>query len=159
MQTINRTAARALVTALLVGVVAAAIGGVSLARAGSDGRTITVTDVTTGSRIVNISHTQHGAPGDQAIFRSVLKNAQGRKVGSSTVVCELVLGKQLLCNGVFRLPGGTLTGTAMVPASESSMAPVHIAITGGTGRYAGATGEGVSTPQSPTVGRDVIHLD
>ncbi len=159
MKTINRTAARMLATALLVGAVAAAIGGVSLAQAGSGGRTLAFTEVQTGATFVSISHTQQGAPGDEAIFRSALKNGQGRRVGSSSVVCEIVLGKLLQCNGVFTLPGGTLTGTAVVPASETSTAPVHIAITGGTGRYAGASGQGVTTPQSQTVSRTVIHLD
>jgi hypothetical protein len=156
---ISRITARVLVTALLAGVVAAAVGGVSLARAGSShrARTITLTEVQTGATFVNISHTQNGAPGDQAIFRSNLKVA-GRKVGHSSVVCEIVLGGSLQCNGIYHLPGGTLTGTATVSASESSTAPVHIAVTGGTGRYAHASGQGISTPESPTVSRTVISL-
>jgi hypothetical protein len=160
MNRINRTTTRVLATALVAGVVAAAVGGASLARAGAAGgdRTLTLTEVQTNATFVNISHSPQGAPGDQAIFRSAVKNAEGRRIGWSSVVCEIVFGKQLQCNGVYRLPGGTLTGTALVPASESSTAPVHIAITGGTGRYAGASGQGTTTPQSQTVSRTVIHL-
>jgi hypothetical protein len=158
---ITSTTARLLATALVAGVVAAAVGGVSLARAGSGhaDRTVTLTEVQTGATFVNISHTQQGAPGDQAIFRSTLKNAGGRVIGYSSVICEIVIGGTLQCNGVYHLPGGTLTGTATVPQGETSTAPVHVAITGGSGRYDRAAGQAVSTPKSQTVSRTVIDLD
>lgn len=159
MHRINRTAMRALVTAAVAGVAAAALGGVSLAHAGGTDRTITVTEVQTGAAFVSVTHTQQGAPGDLGIFRSAVKNAAGRQIGSSSVACELVLGHLLQCNGIYRLPGGTLTGTALVPASQTSTAPVHIAITGGTGVYDNASGQATSTPQSDTVSRTVIDLD
>jgi hypothetical protein len=159
MKTINRTVARALMTALAAGLVAAAIGGVSLARAGGGDRTIAFTEVQTGATFVSISHTPQGAPGDEAIFRSVLKDANGHAMGTSSVVCQIVLGGKLLCNGLYTLPGGTLTGTALVPASQSSTAPVHVAIMGGTGRYDRASGQATSTPQSDTVNKTVIDLD
>ena len=159
MKTMNRTLGRVLVTALVAGAVAAALGGVSLARAGSGDRTLTVTEVQTGATFVNVSHMQQGGPGDQAIFRSALKNADGRRIGFSMVICEIVLGNKLQCNGVYHLPGGTLTGTALIPASETSTAPVHIAITGGTGRYDQASGQAVVQPQSETVNRTVFDLD
>jgi hypothetical protein len=159
MKTMNRTLGRVLVTALVAGAVAAALGGVSLARAGSGDRTLTVTEVQTAATFVNITHTQQGGPGDEVVVRSALKNADGKRIGFSSVICEMVLGGKLQCNGVYHLPGGTLTGTALVPASETSTAPVHIAITGGTGRYDEAAGQGVTTPQSETVSHTVIDLD
>ena len=159
MKTMNRTLGRLLVTALVAGVVAAALGGVSLARAGSGDPTLTLTEVQTGATFVDISHTQQGAPGDEVIIRSALKDAGGSRIGFSSIVCQLVLGGKLQCAGVYHLPGGTLTGTALVPADESSTAPVHVAITGGTGRYDQASGQGVSTPQSSTVSHTVIDLD
>ncbi len=145
-------------TALVAGAVAAALGGVSLARAGSGDRTLTLTEVQTGATFVNISHSQNGAPGDEAIFRSALR-MDGKRVGFSTVVCQIVLGRKLQCNGVYHLPGGTLTGTALVPASQTSTAPVRVAITGGTGRYDQASGQVTTTPKSETVSRSVIDLD
>ena len=158
MRIINRTMGRVLVTALVAGAVAAALGGVSLARAGSGDRTLTVTEVQTGATFVDITHTQQGAPGDQVVLRSALR-MDGKRVGFSSVICEVVLANKLQCDGVYHLPGGTLIGTALVPKSETSTAPVHIAITGGTGRYDQAAGQGVSTPQSETVSRTVIDLD
>jgi hypothetical protein len=159
MQIFNRTMGRVLVTALVAGAVAAALGGVSLAKAGSGDVTLRFTEVQTAATFVNVTHTQQGGPGDQVVLRSALKNEAGTRIGFSSVICEMVLGHKLQCNGVFHLPGGTLTGTALVPASESSTAPVHIAITGGTGRYDQAAGEGVSTPKSDTVSSTVIDLD
>jgi hypothetical protein len=159
MKNINRIAARVLATALVAGVVAAAIGGVSMARAGSGDRTFTVTEVQTGAQFVNITHTMQGGPGDQAIFRSVVKNSHGKRIGTSSVVCEIVLGGKLQCTGIYRLPGGTLTGTGLVPQSKANTATVHVAITGGTGRYDRASGQAVVTPQSDTVNRTVFDLD
>ena len=45
MKTLNRSLGRVLMTAMVAGLVAAAIGGVSLARAGSGDRTMTLTEV------------------------------------------------------------------------------------------------------------------
>jgi hypothetical protein len=159
MKRINHIAARVLATAVVAGVVAAAIGGISMARAGSGDRTFTVTEAQTGASFVNISHTPQGAPGDQVIFRSVVRNAKGARIGSSSVVCGIVLSGKLQCTGVYRLPGGTLTGTALLSQSETSTAPVHVAITGGTGRYDHASGQAVSTPRSSTVNKTVFDLD
>src|SRR5689334_17705915 len=101
MMIINRTG-RVLATALVAGVVAAAIGGVSLARAGGGDRTLTLTEVQTGATFVDISHNPQGAPGDMAIFRSAVKNAHGQRIGSSSVRCTIVLGGLLQCDGVYR---------------------------------------------------------
>jgi hypothetical protein len=159
MKTLNRSLGRVLMTAMAAGLVAAAIGGVSLARAGSGDRTMTLTEVDTGARFVNITHTPQGGPGDQIVLRRVVKNAAGDRVGTLNVVCEVVLDHKLLCNGVYRLPGGTITGTAQDIQSESSTTPVHIAITGGTSRYDQAKGQITSTPTGDTTTQSVVDLD
>ncbi|MGN6377410.1 MAG: hypothetical protein ACTHNU_00510 [Gaiellales bacterium] len=159
MKRINSTAARVIASALAAGLVAMAVGGISLARAGGSDRTMTITEKQVNATFVSISHTQQGAPGDQAIFRSVVMNSRGQRIGSSSIVCEIVFGGKLQCSGVYVLPGGTLTGTALVPQSQASSAPVHVAITGGTGRYDEVSGQATSTPQSQTVNKTVIDLD
>ena len=159
MKTLNRTLGRVLLTAAVAGVVAAAIGGVSLARAGSGDQTMTLKEVDVGARFVNITHTLQGGPGDQVILRRVVKNAAGDRIGSLSVVCEVVLGQKLLCNGIYRLPGGTISGVALSPQDENSTAPVHIAITGGTGRYDQAGGQITSTPTGATTTTSVVDLD
>ena len=159
MKRLNRSLARVLMTAMVAGVVAAAVGGVSLARAGSGDRTMTLTEVQTGARFVSITHTPQGGPGDQVILHRVVKNAAGNRVGTLNVVCEVVLSHKLLCNGIYRLPGGTITGTAQDTQDESRTAPVHIAITGGTGRYDNARGQITSTPTGDTTTRSIVDLD
>ena len=158
MKTLNRSLGRMLMTAMVAGLVAAAIGGVSLARAGSGDR-MTFTEVETGAQFVNITHTPQGDPGDQIVLHRVVKNAAGDRVGTLNVVCEVVLGHKLLCNGVYRLPGGTITGTAQSIQSQSSTATVHIAITGGTGCYDNARGQITSTPTGATTSQSVVDLD
>jgi hypothetical protein len=159
MRQFNGTAARVIATALVAGVVAMAVGGISLARAGGSDRTMTLTEKQVSATFVNISHTQQGAPGDEAIFRSVVTNSSGKKIGSSSVICTIVFGGKLQCNGIYQLPGGTLTGTALVQQTQNSTAPVHVAITGGTGRYDAVRGQATSTPESQTTNKVVFDLD
>src|SRR5690242_9767137 len=140
MRRINGAAARIIATAMAAGLVAMAVGGISLARAGGGDRTMTITEKQVNATFVSVTHSPQGAPGDEAIFRSLVMNASGHKIGSSSVICTIVFGGKLQCNGMYTLPGGTLTGTALVPQSQTSTAPVHVAITGGTGRYDGASG-------------------
>ena len=120
---------------------------------------MTLTEVQTGARFVSITHTPQGGPGDQVILHSVVKNAAGNRVGTLNVVCEVVLSHKLLCNGIYRLPGGTITGTAQDTQDESSTAPVHIHITGGTGRYDQAKGQITSTSTGDTTTQSVVDLD
>jgi hypothetical protein len=62
-------------------------------------------------------------------------------------------------SGTFKLLGGTITGTALIPANEPNGSTDHIAVTGGTGTFRGASGEIHSTSISDNVSRDVIYLD
>lgn len=159
MKMFNNTARRVLLTAGVAGLVAAAIGGMSLAHAGGTNhhRTFTLREVDTGGKYISITHSKNGAPGDEFIFSANLKR-HGKKVGDLNAKCTLVLHNKLICEGVFRLPGGTLTAQTLLPSQDSN-APNHIAITGGTGSYRGATGEVVSTSVNDNVSRDVFHLD
>jgi hypothetical protein len=161
MESLNQTARRVILTAAVAGVVAAVIGGVSLAHAGGSAAdtTFTLNEVHAGAQFVDVTHTPAGGPGDELILRSVLHNQAGERVGSLNVFCVVVLANQLECQGTYRLHGGTITGTATAPKDENSTAPVRIAITGGTGRYDGARGQIVTTPTSPDTDRSVVDLD
>jgi len=153
------TLRRLTLTAVAASAVAMAIGGVSIARAGghhASDHMMTLKEVQTASTFVNISHSQNGKPGDEAIFKSKLFSHDGHEVGTLDVVCTLVFGGKVECTGTFTLPGGTVTGTALVPSNTT---PVHIAITGDTGRYSLVRGQATSTPVSGTVSRDVFDLN
>jgi alpha-galactosidase len=160
MRMFNTTVGRLVLTACVAGLIAAAIGGVSLARAGgtNHGRTIRVTEVDTGGKFISITHTANGGPGDEFIFSANLRHA-GHKVGTLDAMCTLMLHNKLQCQGTFKLLGGTITGTALLPANEPNGSTDHIAITGGTGTFHGASGEVLSTSINNNVSRDVIRLD
>jgi len=160
MRMFNTTVGRLVLTACVAGLIAAAIGGVSLARAGSSsqGRTIRVTEVDSGGKFISISHTEKGAPGDEFIFSANLRQ-HGHKVGTLNAICTLMLHSKLQCQGTFKLFGGTISGSALLPANQPNGSTGHIAITGGTGTFRGASGEVLSTSISDNVSRDVIHLD
>ena len=147
------------ITAVSASAVALAIGGVSFASAGGSSasdHTITLNEVQTSSTFVSLTHTQNGAHGDEFIFRSKLLNSDGSKVGTLNVVCTEVFGNQSQCVGTFTLPGGTLTGSALVP--NNGNAPTRIAIGGGTGRYAHVSGQGISYTTGTNTNRDVLEL-
>jgi len=160
MRMFNTTVGRLVLTACVAGLIAAAIGGVSLARAGGSnhGRTIRVTEVDSGGKFISITHTENGGPGDEFIFSANLRK-HGHKVGTLDAICTLMLHGKLQCEGTFKLMGGTITGTALLPANERNGSTDHIAITGGTRTFRGASGEIDSTSISDHVSRDVIHLD
>lgn len=161
MKTLTRSAPRVLLIAAVAGIVAAAIGGASLARAGgaASDTTFTLNELQDKISFVNVTHTPQGAPGDELIFRSALTNSGGIRIGGLDVVCTLTFGNHLQCLGTYKLPGGTLTGSAVVPNDENSTKPVQVAITGGTGRYDHARGQVTSTPVNSTTYHDVVDLD
>ena len=80
-------------------------------------------------------------------------------MGTLNAMCTLMLHGKLQCQGTFKLLGGTITGSALIPNNEPTGSTDHIAITGGTGTFRGASGEIDSTSISDNVNRDIIHLD
>jgi hypothetical protein len=75
-------------------------------------------------------------PGDTIFFgESLLQN--GRKAGSSDVMCVFVSRNAGRCSGTLRLAGGTLEASGGTRFGGRFSLPV----VGGTGRYAGASGE------------------
>jgi hypothetical protein len=154
------TLRRVVMTAVAASAVALAIGGVSIARAGghhATNHTFTLTETDTSFHFVNISHTKNGRPGDEFIFHGRLSAAGAPHVGGIDVVCTLVSGGKSQCMGTFTLPGGTVTGTALVPTNGGGV--THIAVSGGTGRFAKVRGQAVSTSTSTNTSTDVFHLN
>jgi hypothetical protein len=77
--------------------------------------------------------------GDEFVFSSELQTRSGQHVGWLDATCIITRGGvhgHGPCYGVFSLKGGQLVG--MAAFSESNV--TNIAVTGGTGAYAGATG-------------------
>jgi hypothetical protein len=75
---------------------------------------------------------------------------QGRKVGDDAAVCQFMAdlgqaGGRFQCVATLSLPEGQLTAQGLVTLTQTGGQPVTLAITGGTGAYAGARGTAHST--------------
>jgi hypothetical protein len=97
------------------------------------------------------SKKKHGFPtkfsaGDEVIFTNPLE-AEGKLVGKIRVVCTATNSASsknfaaagFICSGIAKIPGGTL-----IFAAELTEGNTEGAITGGSGKYAGARGSFVS---------------
>jgi|tagenome__1003787_1003787.scaffolds.fasta_scaffold20968181_4 hypothetical protein len=103
---------------------------------------------------------KHGpSAGDGFMFANKLTDASGKAAGTLIARCNVsTKPSTLLCDGVFKLANGTITGTALT--NESSLTST-IAITGGTGAYEGARGSVTSVDRSHkdnSPADDTIHL-
>src|SRR3954465_11984166 len=98
-----------------------------------------------GVRFIDDAEYDLGAPGpsagDQRTFYDVLVDGKGRHVGYSGGSCavESVTPPVFSCSITFSLPGGQLTTPPLPPPGP---APKPLAITGGTGAYRYARGQG-----------------
>jgi hypothetical protein len=122
------------VAALLISTAAPAAGGSRVIRfieVDNEG-----TDV-----FIDADHNNRPSAGDSFIARPVLYawargGGRGERIGHANVMCTFASGHGAFCQGTFFLPGGTIEGQSYTPLSNK----VKVAVTGGTGVYAGARG-------------------
>jgi len=95
--------------------------------------------------------------GDNALFSlNVYSNAALTKlVGTATYSCTFNFAQEAICEADFELNRGTMI--AMGPAKLDGT-PIVLAVTGGTGRYAGAHGQVTSTGSSTKTGSQVLFF-
>ena len=130
--------------ALLVGAVSPAFGsssrGSASASSASHGQTLRVTAV-----FNEIAQIDLGDPGfslgDEVVFSGVLRQG-GQRVGRVGVVCTFTSAAnpnsvQAQCPATADLAGGQITLQGLVTNRDLKV----LSITGGSGRYAGATGQ------------------
>jgi len=103
-----------------------------------------------------------GAPGvsegDQVLFKDVLVSADGSQVGHDGGFCVVTkveaAGIEDECLASYVLPGGQITTQGLdTPAPEKPFA-----ITGGTGRYRKARGDGLLVEFGDGTGKVTFHL-
>jgi hypothetical protein len=84
-------------------------------------------------------------PGDEALFEFGMFSSSklDTDAGSGVYTCEYSFAKTAFCNVTFELDGGTLDGDGTLDFGAHSWA---LTITGGTGRYAGLSGEVDAAP-------------
>ena len=98
------------------------------------------------------------ALGDEIVANDQLFS-HGQHVGDDAFSCVIVSappGALLAnCNGIFRLPGGTIAiQTTAIPGP----APKQLAVTGGTGTYGNAGGDGTLVEFGNGNGKLTLHL-
>jgi hypothetical protein len=97
------------------------------------------------------------ALGDEIVFHDQL-STKGRQVGDEVGSCVIAaVDPEIIanCSGVIRLPAGTIAFQfANVPGPD----PKALAVTGGTGSYRTAGGEGTLVEFGNGKGRLTLHL-
>ena len=93
--------------------------------------------------------------GDELTFHDLLF-ADGQQVGDEGGSCVIIDAGQALatCTEVIRLPGGTITAQFL----NGPPADKQLAITGGTGSYRAAGGEGTLVEFGPETGSLTLQL-
>jgi hypothetical protein len=148
----------ALVLALLGGVVAVAFAFAGGGKAAT-GTTIKLLEDENGSTGVRIGRHTGTAAGDEGLLSRTLRTMEKKPVGDLNINCVVTKGglhSISICTGVYELPGGTLVGTTI--GRGPSQSTYRIAVTGGTGRYEGASGSILSVSGSAGYATDTIHL-
>lgn len=106
------------------------------------------------------SETSPLSPGDYFVLKNRLLRGE-RRVGALHATCVITARASspghtpLLCSGFYRLPGGTLAGSALL-ATDNVVNT--IAITGGTGRFAGMTGTATELNNDDGTGRVRVRI-
>jgi hypothetical protein len=105
-------------------------------------------------------HFEGTALGDQIVFTTQLLRGD-TEVGHQGGVCTVtsVARAEAQCVATYALPGGQITGQALIVLGDP--APYAVAITGGSGEYKGVEGEIRVLPASATRPRGVLtfHLE
>ena len=98
--------------------------------------------------------------GDVSVFQDELLKA-GKVVGKDGGTCTITKVDltatpplDIACQVTFELPGGTVATQGLATNAPEK----HLVITGGTGRYLGATGEAVLTEFENNTGTVVFHF-
>jgi hypothetical protein len=86
--------------------------------------------------------------GDVLIFTERLLDPDGNVIGSDAATCTRLFDQRSLCTGTYTLPRGEIMVQLLQPGLGATLTYTQ-AITGGTGRYARATGT-VTVDQQPT---------
>jgi hypothetical protein len=121
-----------------VAVVLAAGAGWMAAPAVAAARTITLQARSQLEQAQAVDNEPAGpSAGDMLVFTERLLDASGKRIGSDRAVCVRLFDATSLCLGTYKLRGGQVMVQLHQPGPEGTY---DQAITGGTGRYAGARG-------------------
>ena len=137
----------------------AAIAAATAAGQGAKGRVIELIELTEGATFGAVDNAPSGVSvGDSIAFSKVVAERSGTRVGRIDVTCVTTAGTTAAaahqaCHGVLTLRDGQIAlETAIVGAPTQA----RVAVTGGTGAYAGAGGVMISNVQED--GSELVTL-
>lgn len=144
--------------------VAALVVGVAIPAAGSSGQAGKDRPFRVTATVTEVSQMDLGATGpslgDEIVFSGKLLRG-GQEVGHQGAVCTTVSlqRQEAQCNATYSFGDGQITAQAVFILG--SAAPYEVAITGGTAKYEGATGEIDVRPATQTNpnGMLTFHLE
>ena len=84
-----------------------------------------------------VNHAGHGGPGDVFAVVDDLQTQAGAEAGKAYISCTQATASVNLCHGAYVLHGGQIDVQVAIPGTAARFT---LAVTGGTGVYAGVTG-------------------
>jgi hypothetical protein len=152
-----RTKLAAIGAVLVLGAMAAGTT-LSVASAGGDEVELRFRAKTTEQTFLDLGE-KGDSLGDQFVFHDVLRQA-GERVGHDGGVCTItsVAASQAQCLVTAWLSEGQITVQGLIAPTGEFPERFVFAVTGGTGRYEGASGEVHVIEKSETLARIIVHL-
>jgi hypothetical protein len=102
-----------------------------------------------------VNHAGHGGPGDVTAVVFDLQTPSGAEAGKAYVSCTAATASVVLCHAAYVLKGGQIDVQVAHPDTATKYT---LAVTGGTGTYAGVTGQARSVDTGPGTGDRTFYL-
>ena len=102
-----------------------------------------------------VNHAGHGGPGDVTAVVFDLQTPSGAEAGKAYVSCTAATASVVLCHAAYVLKGGQID---VQVAHLDTATRYTLAVTGGTGTYAGVTGQARSVDTGPGTGDRTFYL-
>jgi hypothetical protein len=102
-----------------------------------------------------VNHAGHGGPGDVTAVVFDLQTPGGAEAGKAYVSCTQATASVVLCHAAYVLHGGQIEVQVAHPDTATRST---LAVTGGTGAYAGVTGQARSVDTGPGTGDRTFYL-
>ena len=102
-----------------------------------------------------VNHAGHGGPGDVTAVVFDLQTPGRAEAGKAYVSCTAATASVSLCHAAYVLHGGQIDVQVAHPDTATRYA---LAVTGGTGTYAGVTGQARSVDTGPGTGDRTFYL-
>ncbi len=102
-----------------------------------------------------VNHAGHGGPGDVTAVVFDVRTPAGAEAGKAYISCTTATASVSLCHAAYVLKGGQIDVQVAVPDTATRYT---LAVTGGTGIYAGVTGQVRSVETGPRTADRTFYL-